>query len=259
MRNFIGETFGTFILVFFGCSSVAVTVLFKAHAGLFQIACVWGLGVTLAIYATRHLSCAHLNPALSIAMAVSGRMPVKKIPLYIGAQLLGAFIAGGFLYLLFSSSISRFEAANSIVRGSPGSVATAMMFGEYFPQVSLLNAFFAEAAGTFFLVTMVFLLTEGCNVGRPPDNFAPLLIGATVTAIICVIAPLTQAGLNPARDFGPRLFAYLAGWRSVAIPGPRGGFFTVYVLGPVVGAIAAAMFFSKILEPTMNAPRECCK
>ncbi|MCX5715933.1 MAG: aquaporin [Candidatus Omnitrophica bacterium] len=229
IRNCTGEAFGTFILVLFGCSSVAVSVLFKAHVGLFQIAAVWGLGVTLAIYATRHLSCAHLNPAVSIAMAISGRMPTKKLPLYIIGQLLGAFLAGFFVYLLFSGAIAHFEAVNNIIRGQPNSVVTAMMFGEYFPPPSSLtytisapNAFFAEALGTFLLVIMIFLLTEGCNVGRPGDSFAPILIGATITAIICIIAPLTQAGLNPARDFGPRLFAFLAGWKSVAIPGPKG-------------------------------------
>ncbi len=77
-RDFVGEFIGTFILVFFGCGSVAVTVLFSAHVGLFQVAIVWGIGVALAIYATRHLSCAHLNPAVSIAMVVAKRMnPVK--------------------------------------------------------------------------------------------------------------------------------------------------------------------------------------
>ena len=69
-QHFVGELVGTFLMVFFGCGSVAVSVLFSAHSGLFQIAMIWGLAVTIAIYATRHLSCAHLNPAVSIAMFV---------------------------------------------------------------------------------------------------------------------------------------------------------------------------------------------
>ncbi|MDP2932840.1 MAG: MIP family channel protein [bacterium] len=251
MNNFVGELLGTFILVFFGCGSVGVSALFNASAGLFQIAAVWGAAATLAIYASRHLSCAHINPAVSIAMAVAGRMKAKKLPLYISAQMLGGFTAGLFLYLLFSGSISNFELANGITRGEISSVATAKMFGEYF-SVPLGNAFFAEAVGTFLLTLMVFLLTDGCNVGRPDDKLAPVFIGATVTAVICVIAPLTQAGINPARDFGPRLFSYFAGWKQIAIPGPKGGFFTVYILGPVAGAIIAALLFTKLIRPLMK-------
>jgi len=249
MQNFCGELLGTFILVFFGCGSVAVSVLFKAHTGLFQIAGIWGIGVALAIYSVRHLSCAHLNPAISIAMVVAQRMHIKKLPLYVLAQITGAFLAGLSLYLLFSSSIANFELTNNIIRGSADSTTTAMMFGEYFPSISLFNAFLAEALGTFLLVLVIFSLTEKCNVGRPSNEFAPVLIGAAVTAIISIIAPLTQAGLNPARDFGPRLFAYLAGWKLAAIPGPKGGFFTVYILGPIIGGIISALFFTKIIQP----------
>jgi glycerol uptake facilitator protein len=79
--DFVGEFIGTFILVFFGCGSVAVTVLFASHSGLFQVAAVWGIGVALAVYATRHISCAHLNPAVSVAMVAARRMSFGKFPL----------------------------------------------------------------------------------------------------------------------------------------------------------------------------------
>ncbi|MBL7130000.1 MAG: aquaporin family protein [Candidatus Omnitrophica bacterium] len=265
--NFSGELFGTFILVFFGCSAVAVSVLFGAHIGLFQVAAVWGIGVSLAIYATRHLSCAHINPAVSIAMVIARRMTIKKLPTYLLAQLMGAFLAGFFVYLLFSDSIANFELIHNIVRGQPDSVVSAMIFGEYFPNpsspqaicsVSLSTAFLAEMLGTFLLVSMIFLLTEGCNVGKPDSDFAPILIGATVAAIICIISPLTQAGINPARDFGPRLFSYFAGWKSIAIPGPRGGFFTVYILGPVLGGTIAALLFTKLIQPLMGVKKDYC-
>ena len=117
-KEFKGETLGTFLLVLFGCGSVAVSVLFNAHQGLMQIAMAWGIGVTLAIYLTRHLSCAHLNPAVTVAMVISKRMLAKKLPVYITAQFLGAFLAGLAIYLLFSPSISAFENTHSIVRGS---------------------------------------------------------------------------------------------------------------------------------------------
>ena len=266
-NNFIGEFLGTFLLTFFGCGVVAVSGLFGAHSGLFQVAGIWGIGVTLAIYASRHLSCAHLNPAVSLAMVLSGRMIPKKLPVYLAAQFLGAFLAGLTLLAVFSSSITHYEAFYHIVRGAPESVRTAMMFGEYFPNpsappavglISWQMAMGVEALGTFILVTIIFLLTEDCNVGRPSSDIAPIFIGLTVMAVISILAPLTQAGLNPARDFSPRLVAYLAGWGGIAIPGPRGGFFAVYIIGPLLGGSASALLFRAVFQPLMALPKIVC-
>lgn len=263
-KEFIGETLGTFVMVIFGCGSVAVSTLFNSHQGLFQIAMVWGLAVALAIYLTRHLSCAHLNPAVSLAMVAGGRMKARKLPVYLIAQLAGAFMAGLTLYLLFSPSISSYESTHNIIRGSAESVLTAKMFGEFYSipgntaVVSMPLAIGAETFGTFLLVLMIFALTEGCNVGRPNDVIAPLFIGLTVSSVICLIAPLTQAGLNPARDFGPRLIAWIMGWGTAAFPDPTGGFFFVYILGPLTGGVLASLFFVKILEPAMKRSSDQC-
>lgn len=260
MPDFMGECIGTFLLVLFGCGSVAVTILFSAHAGLFQVAMIWGLGVTVAIYATRHLSCAHLNPAVSIAMVIGRRMSLAKLPVYIAAQFVGAFAAAALLYLLFADSIAHYESINNILRGSPASVKTAMMFGEFYPNpgaglaavVTPVTAFLAEAAGTFVLVILIFSLTEGCNLGRPDDALAPFFIGLTVTIIISILAPLTQAGLNPARDLSPRLFSLLAGWGEASLPDRNFGFLTIYCLGPIVGATLASVSFTRVIEPIMR-------
>ncbi|MGK5085794.1 MIP/aquaporin family protein [Bdellovibrionota bacterium FG-1] len=258
----LGELLGTFILVFFGCGSIAVTVLFSAHIGLFQVAAIWGIGVSLAIYSARHLSCAHLNPAVSLAMVVVGRMSWREIPSYWMAQLCGAILAALTLYALFCGSITAFELSHQIVRGAPESVQTAMMFGEYFPNpsvtispaaVSMGSAFLAEALGTFLLVMLIFFVTDTCNAGRPDDGITPLLIGAALTALISLLAPLGQAGFNPARDFGPRIIAYLFGWGEVAIPGPRGGFFVIYIFGPLTGSTAAAVLFRYVFAPLMKS------
>ncbi len=257
-KEFIGEAIGTFLLVIFGCGSVAVSVLFDAHQGLLQIALVWGIAVTLAIYLTRHISNAHLNPAVSIAMVLSKRMSAGMLPSYISAQFIGAFIAGLALYILFEPSISHYEATHSIIRGSSESITTAKMFGEFYIQpnskaiVSLPLAIAAEAFGTFILLLLIFALTEGCNVGRPSSSITPLFIGLTVTLIICLVAPLTQAGLNPARDFGPRIVTFIFGWGNAAFPDNYGGFFWVYIFGPILGGSIAAFFFIKVLEPVMS-------
>lgn len=264
-HDFTGELVGTFILVLFGCGSVAVTILFSAHTGLLQIAIIWGVAVALAVYATRHLSCAHLNPAVSIAMVFGRRMALRKLPTYLLGQFVGAFLGAALLFLLFAPSIAQFEILHGIVRGTPESIQTAMMFGEFYPNpgagaaatVSQGLAMLAEGLGTFFLVFMIFTLTEGCNLGRPDAGLAPIFIGLTVTIIIAVIAPLTQAGLNPARDLAPRLFAALAGWGTAAFPDSGFGFLTVYVLAPILGGLAAATFFSRVIEPQMKARNLC--
>lgn len=265
-QEFLGELIGTFTLVLFGCGSIAVAVLYKEYGSIFQIGIVWGLGVTLSIFLTRHICCAHLNPAVSVAMVVAGRMKMRLLPTYLMAQLLGAILSGVVLLLLFNPSITTYEAAHGIVRGSAGSIDTARLFGEFYPNpsdaatatVSLPLAMLAEGFGTFLLALFIFALTEDCNVGRPSRTLQPLFIGLTVSSIIFLVAPLTQAGLNPARDLGPRIVAYLSGWGSAALPDKAGGWFWVYVLSPVIGSVLAALFFRHILEPAMKNGKNCC-
>lgn len=265
MKGTFGEFLGTFILTLFGCCSVAVAILFNEYNSIFQIGLVWGLAVTLAIFLTRNICCAHLNPAVSIAMVVAGRMSIKQLPGYIIAQVLGAILAGAILYGLFSPSIEQYEIANGIIRGTADSVDTARMFGEFYPNpgdsistVSLPLAMAAEGFGTFLLALFIFALTEDCNVGRPSSDLQPLFIGLTVSSIIFFIAPLTQAGLNPARDFGPRIVAYLSGWGDAALPDQIGGWFWVYILAPMIGSSIAAICFKYIFEPINKNKNKNC-
>jgi len=249
MRNaFSGECIGTFILVLFGCGAVGGAVLFEAFGSLLEVALVWGIGVSLGIFASRNLSQAHLNPAVSVAMLLHGHLKPKALLPYLLGQFTGAFLAGLTLYLILSPSIAQFEAAHHIMRGTDASRLSAMMFGEYYPnpgfagkaETSMLHAMLLEAFGTFLLVYMIFALTQ-----QPEqiDNTTPLFIGLSVTLIICLIAPFTQAGINPARDLAPRLVAWMMGWGQAAFPDASGGWFWVYVLGPLAGgAIAQPVF-----------------
>ena len=110
------------------------------------------------------------------------------------------------------------------------------------------------------LVMFIFALTEGCNVGRPSDTMAPVFIGLSVSSIICLIAPLTQAGLNPARDFGPRLVSWLAGWGEAAFPDACcGGFFFVYILAPILGGAVAAYALTYVIEPLIKQGDGSCE
>jgi glycerol uptake facilitator protein len=257
----LSEFLGTLILVFFGVGAVNAAVLTGAQQGLWQVAVVWGVAIALAIYTTGAVSGAHINPAITVAMAVWRGFPKSKIAPYIVAQVAGAMAGSFILYGLYHGSIFHMEAA-TVMRGMPGSENTAMVFGEYFPNpgtkmpaetVSVVTAMFAEAIGTAFLACFVFALTEPRNT-QTPRFMVPLFIGLTVAIIISIIAPLTQAGLNPARDFGPRLVSYILGWGSVAIPGPRGGFFTVYILSPIIGALFGAGVYEVMVRRHLPAP-----
>jgi MIP family channel proteins len=261
----LAEVIGTFILVFFGVGAVHAAVLTGAQSGIWQIAVVWGAAVSLALYAVGAVSGAHINPAITVAFAAYRGFPSRKVPLYILSQLTGAILASLILYGLFHSILTHFETAAGIVRGQPGSELSAMIYGEYFPNpaiaknlnwqsgcVNLWQAVAAEAIGTAFLAFFVFAVTDMRNSGRPGGQMFPVFVGLAVAMIISIVAPLTQAGLNPARDFGPRLFSYFAGWGSIAIPGPRGGFFAVYILAPVVGALAGAGMYRSLIQSALS-------
>lgn len=252
----LGEYLGTFVLVFFGVGAVNAAVAAGAQVGLWQVAIVWAVGVSLGIYISASLSGAHLNPAITTMVAVYDGFPLTRVVPYWGAQLAGAASASLVLYGMFAEAIVEFERKRGLLRGGPGSELSAMMFGEYFPNpaifgtaedawriVSLQSAFIAEMIGTAMLAFLISALTHPRNVARPTPAGTAVIIGLGVAAIISVVAPLTQAGLNPARDFGPRLVSYFLGWDQIAIPGPRGGWFTVYILAPVLGALIGGGLF----------------
>ncbi len=270
-RVMLAEGFGTFVLVFFGCGSVHASVLLGAQIGVWQVAIVWGLGVILAIYTVAAVSGAHINPAMTIAFATWGRFTWSRVVPYVTAQVLGALLAAAVLFTLFSGFIAAKEREKGVVRGEPGSIVTAMCYGEYFPnpgpiaaaagpydaaahevlrsQFGPAKAWFAEFLGTMVLSCVVFALTDEGNSVRPLANLEPAFIGLTVSALISILAPPTQACFNPARDFGPRLFAYFAGWGTVAIPGTSDlGWLTVYLIAPTAGAVVGGGLYQCLLR-----------
>lgn len=265
-RACAAEVVGTFLLVLFGTGSVAAAVMTDAQVGLWQVAVVWGFGVTLAIYATAAVSGAHLNPAVTLAFAIlrPESFPRQRILPYWAAQIAGGILAGAVVLAVFSPFIDRFEDQRGIVRGEPGSEASAMIFGEYFPNpaifgtgadaealVSPLMATAVEALGTGVLVFLIFALVEPRN-GARPQWMTPFFIGFTVAVLISLFAPITQAGWNPARDFGPRVVAFLAGWGDIAIPGPRGGFLA-YIVGPLVGGTLGGLIYDFAIRSSLPA------
>jgi glycerol uptake facilitator protein len=261
----IGEVVGTFLLVLFGTGSVASAVLTGALQGLWQVAVVWGFGVTIAIYCSAALSGAHLNPAVSVAFAVlrPRAFPRERLLPYCAAQLVGAVMAGLAVWAVFAPFLARFELKEHLVRGAAGSERAAMIFGQYFPNpavfgtgpdaaalVSPLAAMLVEAFGTAILVLVIFALSDPDNGAAPEPTLVPFFVGFTVAILISLFAPITQAGWNPARDFGPRLVALLAGYGSIAIPGPQGGFW-IYIVGPILGGVVGGTLYERLIGPLL--------
>ncbi|MSU50619.1 MAG: aquaporin [Opitutus sp.] len=257
----VGEFAGTFLLVFFGCGSVAASVLLGAQVGIFQVAIVWGLGIAVAIFVTGSLSGAHLNPAVTCALATCGGFPARRVAGYVAAQIAGAFFAAAVLHAMFTGPLQAFETANGIVRGAAGSEASAMIFGEYFPNpggkpltaairatLSPTRAFLVETVGTAVLVLVIFAVTDERNTSRPRE-LTPVAIGLTVTLLISLLAPLTQACFNPARDFGPRLWSAFAGWGRVPFSVNDWGWLTIYVFAPLLGGQVGAAIYRVFLRP----------
>ena len=261
-KNFLGEFTGTFLMVLFGCGAVIVSTVFNQYDGILPIAIVWGGAVTLGIFLTRSLCEAHFNPAVSVGMALIGKLPASSLPVYLSAQFSGAFAAGLTLYGLFGGNIRAYEQENGISRGTVNSMYSAKMFGEYYAlpgaaqKASMPVAMAAEFAGTFILFFAIVALTDERNRKAPGSLAAPVLIGFTLTSCIALLAPLTQAGFNPARDFAPRLVALLFGWGSAAFPDTSGGFFWVYMFSPVIGAAVAGLLYEHAFCPADEKVRQ---
>lgn len=244
LRRCIAEAIGTGIIVKLGCGAVCAAKFAASGTGLFGISVAFGIAVALAIFAAGPVSGAHLNPAITLGLVSVGKAPAKEAPFYILAQIVGAFAASSALYGIFAPGIAATELAAGVVRGAAGSADTFAGAFAGMPNLgvtSAMGAFFAEAWATAvlaFSVGVVFDKDAGMAPGLPA-----VMVGAVVTALVCVVGPITGCLINPARDLGPRLVAALAGWGSTAAP-----FAWVYSLGPIAGAVVGFNLFKVLIE-----------
>ncbi len=257
--KYLNELVGTFILILLGDGAVVVSVL-TGGFDLFGVAVLWGFAVMFAVYWVGGVSEGHINPAVTIANAVWRDFPWKHVPGYIVSQIVGAFLAAATLFVTWSGYYQQFNEANNVVTGEPGSSITGMTLWTFFPNpafagvkigdfqtlneaaflVSFPQAFFSEVVITAILVGVIFALVDDWNpMGtRATPAISAFLIGLLVAALVQYEAPVSMAALNPARDLGPRIFGYLAGWGEIAFPGPRGGWWlptTSTIVGGIIG------------------------
>ncbi|CFW66365.1 TPA: MIP/aquaporin family protein [Yersinia enterocolitica] len=244
----IAEFLGTALLIFFGVGCVAALKLAGASFGQWEISIIWGLGVAMAIYLTAAISGAHLNPAVTIALWLFACFDRRKVLPYIVAQVAGAFCAAALVFGLYYNLFIDFEQTHQIARGSVESLNLAGIFSTYpNPHISVFQAFLVETVITAILMCLILALTDDGN-GIPRSPLAPLLIGILIAVIGGSMGPLTGFALNPARDFGPKLFAYFAGWGEVAFTGGRDiPYFLVPIFGPIVGALVGAFGYRALI------------
>lgn len=264
----LSEFIGTGLLIFFGVGCVAALVLTGASFGQWEISIIWGLGVAIAIYCAGGVSGAHLNPAVTIALTLFHGFDKRKVVPYIGSQLLGAFSSAALVYALYSNLFNEYELANNMVRGSQESLALAGIFSTYpNPALSFGGAFAVEFVITAVLMFVILALGDDRN-GAPNGAVTPLLIGLLIAIIGGSLGPLTGFAMNPARDFGPKFFAYLAGWGEMALTGGKDiPYFIVPILAPIFGASFGGWLYPKVIglyltdeqnaanEPAENAPQ----
>ncbi|CAH0536710.1 MIP/aquaporin family protein [Vibrio marisflavi] len=243
----IAEFIGTGILIFFGVGCVAALVLTGASYGQWEISIVWGFGVSIAIYCTAGVSGAHINPAVTIALAMFHGFDKQKVLPYILAQVLGAFCSAALVYGLYSNLFTQYEVVHQIARSSEAALATAGIFSTYpNPALSFMGAMAVEFTITAILMFAILALGDEKNGAvRGPMN--PLLIGVLIAVIGSSLGPLTGFAMNPARDFGPKLFAYLAGWDYALSGGKEIPYFIVPIVAPILGACFGAWAYPKFI------------
>lgn len=243
-REIAAEFLGTFILIVFGVASVAQAVL-SHSTNVLMINLGWGLAVTMGIYVAAGVSGAHLNPAVTLALAVFKKCSWSKVLPYTLAQMAGAFVASGVVFLSYRDALTHFDHG---IRQIEGPLATAGIWATY-PQPFLSifpGGVLDQIVGTALLVIVVFALGDQKN-NAPKPQVAPLLVGAAVLLIGLTFGYNSGYAINPARDLAPRLFTALAGWGWGVFEASH-AWWWVPVVAPCIGSLLGGFLYSIFIE-----------
>jgi glycerol uptake facilitator protein len=247
----IAEFVGTFVLIALGDGVVAMVVLFGngipgevVKGGYTNITLGWGLAVFLGICVAGRVSGAHLNPAVTLTVAVFRDFPWRKVLPYSAAQMAGAFAAAALVFANYRPAFQHFD---------PDLSKTASIFTTFpaFPD-EWAYGFLDQVVGTALLLGLIFAITDNRNQ-QVPVGLQPLAIGLVVVAIGISWGGMHGYAINPARDFGPRLFTWVAGFKNT---GFANHVFLVPIVGPLLGGLLGAVIYDRLIRPYLPGKGE---
>ena len=274
--EYLAEFLGTFTLIMFGDGVVAMavaalnssgraatkTTIFLATGDWLLIVFGWMFAVICGVYVAGGVTGAHINPAVTVALAVRRKFPWKSVGPYIIAQVLGAFVAAALLFLIYHQAIDAFNLAAKTPKSGGKALATYSIFATFPAKYYVGSSIWPlvdEIVGTMMLLIFVVAITDDRN-SLPGSNMVGLIIGFAVFAVGTSLGANTGYAINPARDFGPRLFAYFAGWGKVALPGTYnapGFHFSNYwwipIVGPIIGGIIGVLLYDLFIGDVLHA------
>ncbi|MGH3448640.1 MAG: MIP/aquaporin family protein [Nocardioidaceae bacterium] len=268
----LAEFLGTFVLIAFGDGCVAMAVaglpgsgrtvdpthFFLGAGDWLLIGWGWALAVAFGVYVAGGVSGAHINPAVTIGFAVRRKFPWRKVGPYWIAQTVGAFVGAALVYLVYYDAIDAYNKAAGVARDSDGGIPSFSIFATFpapYFHGGISGPLIDQIVGTAFLVMFVVAVIDMRNMAVKA-NLGPLMIGLAVGAIGMSFGANAGYAINPARDFGPRLFAYFAGWGDVALPGTAAEYswyFWIPIIGPLIGGAIGVLIYDLFIGDVLHA------
>ncbi|KAF7670077.1 hypothetical protein LDENG_00056630 [Lucifuga dentata] len=254
LRECMAECFGIYILILFGCGSVAQVTTSQDKKGQYlSINLGFALGTMFGVFVSRGVSGAHLNPAVSLSLCFLGRHPWIKLPFYICFQVLGAFLAAATVSLQYYDAIWAYSGGQLTVTGP---TATAGIFSTYpADYLSLWGGIVDQVIGTAALLVCVLALVDRKN-GPLHPGLEPVLVGGAVLVIGISMGSNSGYAINPARDIGPRLFTFIAGW-GVEVFKAGDGWWWVPLVATCMGALLGTLIYQLLIE--VHHPASVCE
>jgi glycerol uptake facilitator protein len=272
----LAEFLGCVCLIAFGDGVVAMavaalpgsgrtsspTTIFVGAGDWLLIAWGWAFAVAFAVWVAGGVSGAHINPAVTLAFAVRRKFPWKKVLPYWAAQVVGCFVGAALVFLVYHYAINAYDLAAHTPKSSGKALASYSIFATFpapYYHGSMIGPLVDQIVGTAFLVLFVVAVIDARNTAVG-SNLGPLIIGFVVAAIGLSYGANAGYAINPARDFGPRLFAFFAGWGKVALPGTYhapgfnfSNYFWIPIVGPLIGGLIGVIVYDLFIGDVLHA------
>ncbi|HLH58854.1 MAG TPA: MIP/aquaporin family protein, partial [Streptosporangiaceae bacterium] len=272
----LAEFLGCVCLISFGDGVVAMavaalpgsgrtatpTTIFLAAGDWLLITWGWAMAVAFAVWVAGGVSGAHINPAVTLAFAVRRKFAWNKVLPYWAAQVVGCFVGAALVFLVYHYAIDAYNLAAHTPKSSGKALASYSIFATFpapYFHGSIAGPLIDQIVGTGFLVLFVVAVIDARNTAVG-SNLGPLIIGFVVAAIGMSYGANAGYAINPARDFGPRLFAYFAGWGKVALPGTYtapgfhfSDYFWIPIVGPLIGGIIGVVIYDLFIGDVLHA------